>query len=583
MPDRYQIINLIEKNKLGSIYLAEDTVLQRKVIYRVFDNNVQNSTLEGFSQYTGKLCALQHPNLLPIFDIAKHENGYCMVTQVLEAESLEERLKKGPLSPVGVYNMASNLLDALLTTHAVDLYHGAFRTDSIKRVPSVRGGHRYIIVDFGLDRISSMICGTPVFMADPVLMAPELIDGTSFPNASTDLFTLGQLCYISLAGGHPYAEKTPPERLHAYRQGGLPHLSTYADNVQKDFADWIMSLVKPSPGDRPISVQSAMVSLHAIRLNAPAPNVVGKTQAVAGVTPNQATAPISNAAPYTKIAATRPMQTGGTLIADRPTKKVRVYQPSAAPKETGRIFRFLAVVVTLLLVIGLAAFALTKADLFSTLQNKIQTTLQKTPKPPEIPPHEKPQLVAQSLHYIPLREDVPPNVKFNSKKLKDWTVVTGPPAATTRKTKGNGKLYIKNILAIGKFTEFIAPKKKVAFQTQQFLITSNLSITNTSQGKAKQGEGWDVVIKVPEEHNSPLKVTLLMFQKGCDFEILVTSPHTANENITTLTVPQSSPGMVSIPITIEKPRSGYYSFKVLSSLAIPEAYFEMGLVSVFVE
>ncbi len=572
MTERYQITSLIEETKLGAIYLAQDATLQRKVIFRVFDKKINDASHEGFSQYTGKLCALQHPNLLTIYDITRYGDGYCMVTQVLEAESLEERLKKGALSQVGVYNMACDVLDALHAAHSSELYHGAMRTDSIKRIPRVRGGHRYVIVDFGLDRISSMICGAPVFLADPVLMAPELIEGVTFPNASTDLFTLGQLCYSALVGGHPYVNKTPPERVHAYKNGGLPHLSTYVQGVQPDFANWVMSMVSGFPDDRPKSAQEAMATLQAITLNTSPPNVPGKTQAIespgiAALT-GQILAPHPNPTPPSGFAG------GGKLIADRPVKKVRTYQPPIESEEKNRRFLFISTGVIVILLAILATVFFIRKDFFYkkiSIANQTKT--------------EAEQLVIldkKEIHLQPVVGNTSFLVTFDDDKLLDWTIIMGAPASTARKLKnGSGGGYIKNIIANGGFKEFVHPHNNVIFNTGKFTATYREAITNASHGHAKKGEGWDITIKVPKNQKKPLKVTLYMHQKLCNFDLRVRLPESSEK--ASFSIPETSTGIIKIPITIKKPVKGYYSIGVYAIPSEENVNFEMGLIGILVE
>lgn len=281
MSNRYEITSLIEKDHLGDVFLAQDVTLQRKVIFRKFRAKQKPQKKQrgkkksqvispDLGEYTGKLCALQHPNLLTIYDIGSNSEGYFMVTQFIEAEMLLDRLKLGPLDQFDVYNMASDLLDALHAIHSVGLVHGAMRSESIRRVAQLRGGHRYLIVDLGLDQLSAMVGGGGEKLAEVVLTAPELLAGggrsETAPDARTDLFALGQLCYAAMIGGHPFAGNSVAECAQAYQNGGMPDLAEFAPQVQRDFADWIMSLVMKSPGQRPLNTEEAMVSLHQIQL-----------------------------------------------------------------------------------------------------------------------------------------------------------------------------------------------------------------------------------------------------------------------------------------------------------------------------
>lgn len=560
MTDRYQITSLIEKDQLGSVYLAQDTTLQRKVVYRDFEKTDNEERPEGFSQYTGKLCALQHPNLLTIFDIAANEDSYYMVTQFLEGESLVDRLAQGALNYVGVHNMACDLLDALHAAHSSGLFHGALRADSIKRLARVRGGHRYLIVDFGLDRISAMICGTHVIMADPVLRAPELMDGKNPADGRSDLFTLGQLCYIALVGGHPYAGKTPEECAQAYRDGGLPHLSTYVQGVQQDFANWVMWLVRGDPEQRPYSSHEAMESLHAIQLKAPEPNVPGVTQAV--------DVPEMPAPNQPKIS--EPVR----VSAEPVVKPAKRRQASAPSSKEGNLLLIAVGAVAVLLVILILVLVFRDGGSDASDTGAASDKSSKI----EMVQMQKNQWIDQLL----TRRN-PVNINFDGDQAIDWTVVTGVPASSARTFKKTGS-YIRNILALGEFTELVASKPSVTYQAGGLIITPQRGVTGSKRGNAQQGNGWQIDLRVPKEHQGGLLVSLFMIQSHCDFLIEVRSTHEDNEGeVVKLSVLQKSPGVVRIPLSIADPKPGYYSIRVLADAPSVTDDFEMGLSAVLVE
>ena len=124
-----------------------------------------------------------------------------------------------------------------------------------------------------------MVRAEQIRVADPVLMAPELLEERE-PDAKADLFMLGQLCYTALVGGHPYSGKSAEECLEAYKNDNMPALDSYVQDVDPRFAAWIMKLIETDPEQRFADSAEAMVALHIIELNEPAPNVPGETNAV---------------------------------------------------------------------------------------------------------------------------------------------------------------------------------------------------------------------------------------------------------------------------------------------------------------
>lgn len=581
MTDRYQITSLLEKDQLGSVYLAQDTTLQRPVVYRDFEAGQEKKERpEGFSQYTGKLCALQHPNMLTIYDIARNEaGGYFMVTQFLEGESLASRLSHGALSYVGVHNMACDLLDALHAAHSSGLYHGALRTDSVRRLPRVRGGHRYLIVDFGLDRISAMICGTHVIMADPVLMAPELMGYKQEPDGRSDLFTLGQLCYIALVGGHPYAGKTPEECAQAYKDGGLPHLSTYVHGVQPEFANWVMWLVSGDPERRPSSSQEAMEVLHGFKLKAPAPNVSGVTQAVdVPDAPDPSAPKITESIKVSSGAESKskPSKATSGKSKSKPKPKKTPKPASARSRSSestkeGRLLLIATGAVIALLVILVLVFVFRDDEPENTESNTQEAEVQMVQM-------QKPRYIGQLLS-----QRNPVTIQLEGAKTLDWTVVTGVPASSARVLKAGGT-HIRNILALGEFSEVIHSKTAVVYQAGEKAIVPQRGVSGSRYGKAKAGDGWQVDVRVTEENRGGMLLTLFMIQNQCDFRIEVRSTHKSNKDVVVeMDVPQTSPGVVRIPLSIDAPLPGYYSIRVLAKNPSATSDFEMGLSAVLLE
>ena len=194
MTERYEIVSQIGEDQLGSLYLADDTMLQRRVMFRHVEHGDSvaaasrgDSWRKDFGKFAGKLSTMQHPNLLTIYDISIEDSGAFVVTQFVKGDSLAERLERGALGQIGVYRMASDMLEALHAAHQSDVFHGALHTASISRVHRAAGGHRYLLVDLGLNQLVSMVKGEKVNVADPVLMAPELHVKNHQPDAKADL------------------------------------------------------------------------------------------------------------------------------------------------------------------------------------------------------------------------------------------------------------------------------------------------------------------------------------------------------------------------------------------------------------
>ncbi|MBT8044900.1 MAG: protein kinase, partial [Verrucomicrobiae bacterium] len=431
MTDRYRIIKLISKDPAGGMYLAEDTTLEREVVFRHIDTDSDTERTEEwaeeFTKFSGKLCALQHPNLQTIYDISTDEGGVSIVTQYVKGESLAERLERGPLQQFGAYRMATDLLEALHAAHTSGVYHGALHTGSVRRLPKATGGHRYIIVDLGLNTLATMVKGEDVHIADPVLLAPELHVENPDPNVRADLFMLGQLCYTALAGGHPFADKSPEQCAAAHLAGELPPLLDFAPGVQADFVDWIKHLTAGDAAQRPGSIKQAMKSLQEISINEPEPNIPGKTQAIGTAVPQPP--PTAQAVPTAEPV-------------NQDAQQTTVHEPATSTANKKPI-----IVIACLSVLIVAA--LIGVVIMNSGGGDETVDKQSSGLPDGVKVHLHDVVTINTME----NRQKPVTIDLESDKTLDWTVAIGAPASMKREQK-DGVSYIQSLFAKGKFKEY---------------------------------------------------------------------------------------------------------------------------------
>jgi|GEM_PF-2484118 len=318
LEERYEIIKVLGKGRTGGVYEAEDTNLGRKVAMRRFFAQSKNTDLEeyktDFENVAHSLSALQHPNLLRVYDAGVDQDGAYIISQLLKGETLHDKIKNESIPVWEVYDLAQQMLDALSTAHSEGFVHGAITPGSILMSPRARGGYLYVILDMGLSRLAPLIQGKDSIlsiMADPAILAPELFDG-GIANERADLYMLGHILYMCLAGGHPFGG-VPAEEAEKMHQKGLPPLQKFNEAVPEDFRLWIEKLIQINPDDRPASAVEALNSLPKVQrpakahsaavytatahLQSPASDVTGPLSSF-GVSPSAAnTGPLSSVSP----------------------------------------------------------------------------------------------------------------------------------------------------------------------------------------------------------------------------------------------------------------------------------------------
>jgi serine/threonine protein kinase/tetratricopeptide (TPR) repeat protein len=206
---------------MGEVYKARDTRLGREVAVKVLPAEFASDPerLRRFEQEARAAAALNHPNILVLYDIGSHEGAPYIVTELLEGETLRERLCGGALTPAKAVELGVQIAQGLSAAHEKGIVHRDLKPENLW---VTKDGHVKIL-DFGLARLKSQgllekepqteaptadiptregkVLGTPGYMS------PEQIRGKPV-DARTDIFAFGVVLYEMLAGKRAFAGDT---------------------------------------------------------------------------------------------------------------------------------------------------------------------------------------------------------------------------------------------------------------------------------------------------------------------------------------------------------------------------------------
>jgi eukaryotic-like serine/threonine-protein kinase len=226
----YRILNKLGAGGMGEVWLAEDTRLNRKVAIKVLPTEfAQNADrLRRFEQEARATSALNHPNILTVYDIgtASEGNGAApfIVMELLEGEELRQPLKAGPIAPRKAVDYARQIASGLAAAHAKGIVHRDLKPENL----FVTTDGRVKILDFGLAKLRPQQNGpvdsqvaTQKKITDPGTvmgtvgyMAPEQVRGQETDHRS-DIFSFGVILYEMLAGERPFSGASAVEVMNA--------------------------------------------------------------------------------------------------------------------------------------------------------------------------------------------------------------------------------------------------------------------------------------------------------------------------------------------------------------------------------
>ena len=213
---RYRVVRFLARGGMGEVYEAEDLELRERVALKTVRSEVARDqvAVERFRREIQLARKVTHPNVCRIFDVAFHGGLIFLTMELLEGESLAQRLRRaGRLTTEEALPIARQVAEALHAAHQAGVVHRDLKPGNVVLAES-RGGVRAVVTDFGLARLES---GEPQLASDltaqagvvgtPAYLAPEQVEGKEI-TASVDIYALGIVLYEMLTGTVPFTGDT---------------------------------------------------------------------------------------------------------------------------------------------------------------------------------------------------------------------------------------------------------------------------------------------------------------------------------------------------------------------------------------
>jgi len=245
-----EIMALLGVGGMGAVYLGRDTRLGRKVALKLLPNYFTSDSdrLRRFEQEACAASALNHPNILTIYEIGETEGSHFIATEFIEGETLRERMAGGPMKTGELLNVAEQVASALAAAHEAGIVHRDIKPENIM----VRRDGIVKVLDFGLAKLlkpqatgmdattRKVVKTNPgVVMGTVNYMSPEQARGLPV-DARTDIWSLGCVLYEMVSGRVPFDRGTSSDVIAAILEREPLPLARYAPDVRTE-VEWIVS------------------------------------------------------------------------------------------------------------------------------------------------------------------------------------------------------------------------------------------------------------------------------------------------------------------------------------------------------
>jgi len=269
---RYRIIGPLGKGGMGVVYQAEDTRLNRPVALKFLPaDSLTPQDKFRFLNEAHAAASARHPNICPIYDVEEVEGISFIVMAYLDGETLQRKIRRGPLEIPEAVDIAIQIAAGLECAHQLGIVHRDIKSANIIVGP---GGHAAIL-DFGLALVSgeTRLTTDGQTVGTAFYMSPEQAQGRAV-DQRTDLWSLGIVLFEMLTGTLPFRREHASAALHAILHDPLPDIAALRPGVSPELVRVLTKALARDPDQRyrtaaemARSLKRLQTSSHASQVN----------------------------------------------------------------------------------------------------------------------------------------------------------------------------------------------------------------------------------------------------------------------------------------------------------------------------
>ena len=278
---RYEIRSKIGEGGMGEVYLAEDILLHRKVAIKFLSADVAHNRqrLGRFEQEAFTASALNHPNILTVFEMGDADSVRFIATEYVDGETLRQRLKQSRLTVREALDIAIQIASALAAAHKAGIIHRDIKPENIM----VRHDDSIVkVLDFGLakasEKLSAQLAGDELeantramvntspgmVMGTAGYMSPEQARGLAV-DERTDIWSLGVVLYEMIAGRLPFEGQTPSDVIAMILHKEPPALTLLSDEATERLDEIVAKALAKDREDRYQVAKDLLIDLRRLK------------------------------------------------------------------------------------------------------------------------------------------------------------------------------------------------------------------------------------------------------------------------------------------------------------------------------
>ncbi len=248
--ERYEIIKTIGEGGMANVYLANDTILDRKVAIKVLRGDLSNDEkfIRRFKREALSVSNLSHPNIVEVYDVGEEEGNYYIVMEYIDGKTLKQLLqKRGALTLTEVIDIMSQLTDGLAHAHEAYIIHRDIKPQNIM----IEDNGLVKITDFGIAMAlnSTQLTQTNSVMGSVHYLPPEQANGKG-STIKSDIYSLGILMYELLTGSVPFKGDTAVEIALKHMKEKIPSVRKQNPTIPQSIENIILKATAKNPKNR---------------------------------------------------------------------------------------------------------------------------------------------------------------------------------------------------------------------------------------------------------------------------------------------------------------------------------------------